>query len=237
MSLNSAIAQGITYHHRLHPKDHRFHYKINYMWLDLDETSTLQAMLKKHWLLRPQLKLSDYLGQDEQSLKEKALNKLSEFLTDYTPEKVVMLGQLRWFGMYFSPVNFYFFSRDEHYDYAIAEVTNTPWLDKHYYCIDLHTMSDTHKAMHVSPFNPMDMQYHWLIDLDEEITIQIDCIRQKCEFRAGMQLERHPLTTKNMRQFARRYAFTSAFVMFRIYYQALRLWLKKIPVYPRPNSH
>ncbi|VTN15554.1 Protein of uncharacterised function (DUF1365) [Raoultella terrigena] len=38
---------------------------------------------------------------------------------------------------------------------------NTPWNERHYYAVDAGRRGPLEKAFHVSPFNPMDMVYHW----------------------------------------------------------------------------
>ncbi|MFM2484595.1 DUF1365 domain-containing protein [Celerinatantimonas yamalensis] len=236
MSLNSAIVQGTTYHQRIVPKHHQFSYPISYLWLDLDETVQVQAMLNQHRWPRVRLHNRDYLGNDARPIKDKALAKLGEFISDYQPQQVVLMAQLRWFGIYFSPINFVFFGDAQQFRYALVEVSNTPWLEKHYYCLDLTRLEPVAKRFHVSPFNPMDMNYHWQVELADTIRIQIDCHRKTREFSAGMTLQRIPLNVISLRQFVRHHPFQSALVIMRIYYQALRLWLKQVPFYGHPNS-
>ena len=52
--------------------------------------------------------------------------------------KMLMLVQVRCFGLYFSPANFYFcYDKDDNCTQMLAEVSNTPWNERHYYLIDL----------------------------------------------------------------------------------------------------
>lgn len=234
MSLNSAIATGSTYHVRRHPTHHQFYYKMSYLWLDLDEVDEIQSMLSDIFWMWPRLKTSDYLGKTSASLHQKARTKLTEFVPDYQPQKIVLMAQIRWCGIYFSPVNFVLYGDDEKYDYLIAEVTNTPWLEKHYYCLNLHHLEPVQKVFHVSPFNPIQMQYRWHIELDKAVKIRIDCYRQQCEFSAGINLNRQPLNHNSLKNMVRRYPAQTIKIMAGIYYQAFRLWLKRTPIYPHP---
>ena len=79
-----------------------------------------------------------------------------------------LLTQLRSFGHCFNPVSFYycFDAGGERVQAVVAEVTNTPWGERHAYVIE--TAQPRHvavlageldKALHVSPFMGMDHRY------------------------------------------------------------------------------
>jgi DUF1365 family protein len=50
-------------------------------------------------------------------------------------------------------------------EYVVAEVTNTPWGERHSYVLEAPAQrplaTEFDKALHVSPFNPMNMTYRW----------------------------------------------------------------------------
>jgi DUF1365 family protein len=234
--LKSAIAFGHTDHQRFEPTSHDFSYPLYYAWVDLDETEAFSNQLK-HMGRIPWLRLnnSDYLGPKDISLKTKALAQLGEVYPDYQPDHIVLLCQLRCLGLYFSPVNFVLFGQDGHFDYMMAEVTNTPWKEKHNYWLDLKQLTPHPKAFHVSPFNPMTMTYHWLVTLDDPFRIQIDCWRDRKIFSAGLSLTKQPLNQTSLRRVLKEHPLMTLRVMSGIYLQALKLWLKKTPLYKHPS--
>lgn len=252
----SALYSGTVYHERFRPTQHRFSYQIHLFWLNLDELARLESSVKhlscSHRAL-VQFRSSDYLGAHDGNVKEAVLNKIRQLggpsfqqpvssngTTDRPPTcEVYMLGQLRTFGMYFSPVNFYFVkpAASSLFTYMLAEVSNTPWHERHYYLVDMATQDDTQKAFHVSPFNPMDMTYQWQISQPaSEFTMTMDCYQQQRDFRAGLKLHRTPLTSQSLKAALIKIPSMTVKTVTGIYWQALKLWLKRTPVYSHPNK-
>ena len=71
-----------------------------------------------------------------------------------------MLTQLRSFGHCFNPVSFYYCldGAGEQVEAVVAEVTNTPWGERHAYVLP-GGWGSFDKALHVSPFMGMDHRY------------------------------------------------------------------------------
>lgn len=82
---------------------------------------------------------------------------------------IMALVVCRNLGVYFSPVNFYIgFDQAHTPTHLLAEVSNTPWDKRHYYGFLLtgaQTQFVHNKDFHVSPFNPIDQQYRWQVQL------------------------------------------------------------------------
>ncbi|MRI62244.1 DUF1365 domain-containing protein, partial [Enterococcus faecalis] len=159
--MNSCLYHGVLRHRRFRPKAHQFRYSVFMAWLDLDELETLPAVgVRRNRVAAASFHDADYpLGTP---LKENVLTRL-ESLTGERPQgRVMLLTQLRYFGFHFNPVNFYYcYDRAETLRWVLAEVRNTPWNERHYYAVNGQDARPTEKAFHVSPFNPMDMVYHW----------------------------------------------------------------------------
>lgn len=159
--MNSCLYQGVLRHRRLQPKAHHFVYRLFMAWLDLDELDKLpEAGIRRNRLAAAAWYDADYpLGAP---LKAQVLNRL-ESLTGCRPAgRVMLLTQLRYFGFHFNPVNFYYcYDEADTLRWVLAEVRNTPWNERHYYAVDGQQARPLEKAFHVSPFNPMDMVYHW----------------------------------------------------------------------------
>jgi DUF1365 family protein len=159
-----------------------------------------------------------------------------------------LLTQLRSHGYYFSPLNlFYCFDEmGEDVECVLAEVNNTPWGEQHCYVLWDGNREDEGrraayrhpKGFHVSPFMGMDVDYAWRLSppgraLGVTIENQSD---GEVFFEAGLVLRRRPLNTTTLRQMSRRYPWMTVRIMAAIYYQALRLWMKRCPYYPHPKK-
>ena len=153
-------------------------------------------------------------------------------------------------GVYFSPVNFYLGFNEAHVPtHLLAEVSNTPWNKRHYYGFLLegeNTEFCHHKNFHVSPFNPIDQQYRWRVNitpksverdqshlqvssLDVRIAIHISDARGEV-MRAGIKMTGAPMTASRIRTSLRRHPLMNLTSLSRIYWHALKLYaVKKVP--------
>ncbi len=240
----SAIYKGKVYHQRFKPTQHKFDYDIYLFWLKLDEEelTTLSHELKcfsAEGKARVRFKREDYLGDPSLSLRQAVLDRMAE-LNDGTSlyGDVFMLGQLRMWGWYFSPVNFYYLrNTDGKFTHMLAEVSNTPWNERHHYLVNLDTQDDTPKAFHVSPFNPMDMTYKWSISQPStRLSLAMDCVRSDKEFSAGINLTKFTLDNANLTQALKRIPSMTIKTVAGIYWHALKLLLKRTPLYTHPEK-
>ena len=111
----------------------------------------------------------------------------------------------RTLGLYFSPVNFYYgFDADGELSHFLAEVSNTPWNERHQYAYlvgDGNLSPLQEKAFHVSPFNPIEQHYRWRIEPPgETVGVVIEVSDKRGDvFAARLRLERQPLTLATAR--------------------------------------
>ncbi len=239
--LESAIYTGKVFHRRVVPKLHAFEYNIFLFWLKLSEISAVNKRVKgfsDRSIRRSIVNFTraDYLGDPQQNLESAVLEKMSELNGKPLFGEVFMLGQVRTFGLYFSPVNF-FYLRDSanNFSHVLAEVSNTPWNNRHHYLVDLAEQKDCAKAFHVSPFNPIDMVYHWRIaQPNEELKLQLICSKQSKHFEASMDLKRIPLNSVSLRKTLLSIPSMTIKTVAGIYWQALKLFLKRVPIYTHP---
>jgi len=159
---------------------------------------------------------------------------------------VRLLTQLRHFGVYFSPLNvFYCFNRQGVLDALVAEVSNTPWNERHCYVLwegnrrpDSTSRYSHPKEFHVSPFMGMDSQYEWRIRTpDNKLHLSVGCDREGDRiFQADLVLNRFELTDGQFIRSMLRRPIAGAHVIGAIYYQALRLRMKKCQFYRHPQT-
>jgi DUF1365 family protein len=237
--MNSALYVGHVMHRRIRPVKHQFLYRLYMPCIDLDELTTLKNRIRgfgTQWWQPARFKRSDYLGEGD--LKQAVFNKLYELTGERLEGRVMLLCQLRYFGLYFSPVNFYYcFDQDEQWRYLLAEVSNTPWNERHYYAIPAQDNWQHDKAFHVSPFNPMDQHYQWqLKPLGETAQLCIQVHRQNKEFEAGIHFNRQRFNGKNLLKLMIKMPLMPVSIVWGIYSHAFKLWRKKAPFYSHPDQ-
>ena len=207
----------------------------------------------------------DFFGDNSKPLKESVIEYVSEYLEDIgqvTPPIVSVRGlmHLRYANFVFNPVVFYYcFDASDRLVAILSEITNTPWDERHVYvhsCLSESAPSglkenkkyvfEFDKQFHVSPFNPMNMSYRWVFSCpDEEIKVHmtntiytgagIDSTSGVTHFDATLTLEKKDFS-KKLLQTLIQYPFMTVKVVLGIYWQALKLWIKRIPFYDHPNT-
>jgi DUF1365 family protein len=157
------------------------------------------------------------------------------------PDTILLLAQPRSWGFSFNPVKFYFCLNGDQLVYLLAEITNTPWGEKHVYALSTEDGSGAFrfpKTFHVSPFQPMDMENRWQVSIDEkQVRITMNLHREAHEeFTATLNLRTRALSVREMLRGSWRFAFQSLLTLGRIYIQAARLFLNRVPFHAHPKK-
>ena len=244
----SAIYTGSIRHRRFSPKRHELQYQVFMMYLDLAE---LDQLFEDSWLWSnkrkaiAQFKRSDFFGDPDQPLDQSLRQHLFQETGHQATGPIRLLANLRYFGHIMNPLTcYYFFNDDEKLEYIIAEVNNTPWNEKHNYVLKCdpnqkYQRIKFDKAFHVSPFNPLDIEYDWRCNCPgEKLQLNMQNHRNNdIEFDATLALERQNINSKALRDIMIQYPFMTFKVVSGIYWQALKLWLKRVPIYDHPNKY
>ena len=245
--MKSCIYEGTIQHRRFGPVPHMFRYTLFMMYLDLDEVHHVfrgnrwwsARRLAPAWFRR-----RDYLGDPSVPLAD-AVRDLAEEQTGRRPNGPVrLLTHLRYFGYIINPVSLYycFDETDEHVETIVAEITNTPWGERHAYVLspEMDANSVAHhrfpKNFHVSPFLDMDMQYQWhFTPPGDRLVVQMENYDDSGRvFDATLAMRREDITRSALNRALLRHPWMTAKVIAAIYWQALRLTFKRTPFYVHP---
>jgi DUF1365 family protein len=240
--VRSALYTGTLMHSRRSPRRNVFRYPVSYWLVDLDELPELERNLRavavNH---RGLVSFRDSDHFDGSPVKQAAI----AFAGDPSIERVLMLTQLRVLGYVFNPVTFYWCYRrvpvsdGGGWELAcmIAELGNTfgerlPEL--------LHgpALRYSHeKRLHVSPFLGLDQSYEYAFSQPgSEVWARIH-VRDRSggtPLTAVLHGRRLELSNLTVARTLLRYPLQPLQVTTLIHWQALRLWLKRVPFHHKP---
>lgn len=245
---HSALYVGAVRHRRFEPAAHHFRYAHAMLYLDLGELDTVFEREPLVSVGRPNLawfRRSDYLGDPSVPL-DVAVGDLVETRTGRRPRAIRMLTMLRTLGYVFNPVTFYYcFDARDRLETVVAEITNTPWLERHAYVLSgapgrarsSRMRSRFPKEFHVSPFLPMDIEHDWrFTEPGKRLHVHMEDVQDgRVVLDATLALTRVPLGGRRYTNHVLRHPLATFKVTTGIYLQALRLWWKRTPLRPHPK--
>ena len=223
------------------------------MYLDLEE---LPGLFKRRLLWSAKrfnlayFRRRDYLGPADQPL-DLCVRDLVEERTGTRPSGPIrLLTHMRYWGYGFNPVSFYycFDPAGTKVETVIAEITNTPWGEKHCYVLPCARSDEGvqgkecfhfPKAFHVSPFMSMQQEYGWRFSPPAgRLVVHMDNWEKgaRC-FDATLVLKRRPLSGSALAAVLWTYPLMTLKVIGAIYLQAFRLWFKNIPFQTHPKQN
>lgn len=247
--MNTAFYVGRLSHARLTPKSHRFSYPVFMPLVDVDavESITDQVPLWSQKRLAPaRFVRSDFIGDQDVSISEAIKARILETTGKSFSGQIFLLANWRYFGLQNNPIACYFCrgADTDKLDYIVAEVTNTPWGERHSYVLPVTDSQEPFqteftKELHVSPFHGMDQRYRWLSTTpSESLAIKLTNIEKNQRvFHAVLQLRRVPVSAKTGLMLLVRFPLETAKVTIGIYWQALVLFLRRIPLYSHPKNN
>jgi DUF1365 family protein len=242
--MNSCLYTGTLRHRRLAPRPHAFEYRLFMACLDLAE---LDEVFRGRWLWsarRPALawfNRADYLGNAALPLDEAVREKVWSETGARPRGPIRLLTHLRMFRHCFNPVSFYycFDARGERVETVVAEITNTPWRERHAYVLPVRGGDMRFrfgKSFHVSPFMPMAQQYDWRFGAPgKRLAVHMENHDERGKvFDATLALERREIGAASLAGALVRHPFLTLQVLGAIHWQALWLWAKRVPFYAHP---
>lgn len=243
---NCSVYTGRIFHRRYSPKKHSFDYSLYMLALNVEDIEIAthgQGIFGFSFLHPLHFNEKDYVIGDPFVLSDRIKRKIQGLNGHKDISKIIMLVQVRCFGIYFSPANFYFcYDSSNVCTQMLAEVSNTPWNERHYYLVDLTEDSEdkkTDKAFQVSPFMDLNMTYFWQVkppSENEKLSIKIENIKISDDkqvvskiFDANLVMKKKAFSRKTLVAVWCQLPVMTVKVILGIYWQALKLFIKRVP--------
>jgi DUF1365 family protein len=239
----SALYTGKVVHQRHRPVRHRLEYRVFSLMVDLDEPDRLDKRLRLFGHNRFSLfslmdrDFGDGRGGD---LRDYVRRRLAQAGIEDATRSVRLLCYPRVLGYVFNPLSVYYCYRaDESLGAVIYEVNNTHG-ERHSYVVPVENVRQggtirqgCDKRFFVSPFLPMDCHYRFhLQPPGERLSLFIRQTHQgEPILDAWVVGRRSELTDASLLRTALSIPLLTMKVIAAIHWEALKLWLKGLPVF------
>ena len=222
------------------------------MFLDLAELPSLFDIHPLWSYERPNIacfRRRDHFGDPTIPLDQSLADLVEDRLGRRPNGPIRLLTHLRYFGHCFNPASFYYCydAADKSVETIVVEIHNTPWGERH--CYVLGAEHNEHpvkywrrhrfaKSFHVSPFIDMDIHYDWRFrEPNDALQVHMIDFQEGAKlFDASLALKRRPINRAALTGVLIRYPMLTGKVVAMIYWQALRLVLKRTPFYSHPEK-
>jgi len=252
--MKPSFCDGTIIHDRIMPRKHRFIYNMSWCLFDLDKIEAL-FYDSKFWSINKfnlvSIKNKDYVNPGSESINIK-IRKYIKGKTDRRFDgKIFLFTHPRYLGFGFNSVNFYFCFEGNAIKYIVSEINNTPWKEKHLYFHDNSENTNPtkdnksgalsfnfNKEFHISPFVDMEIKYDWKFELTEDkIKISMKLLKgNTTPLKVYLNTNLTHIKKHNTSKWALKKPYQALKMSAGIYWQAFKLWLKKVPIYDHPKT-
>lgn len=253
------LYKGTLGHRRFRPRRHEFTYTLFMVWLDIDRIPELMA--KSPWTSYngfnwASFQERDHFGDPRLPLRERVAQDALAHNVPLPDGPIFLLTHLRYLGYCFNPISFYFcYDRSGHLDTILAEVNSTFGESRNYWLWPGNRQSSANvldpqssatalryrcpKTMHVSPFMDMNLDYEFVLtEPGNTLAAHMTTVERDAalppHFDATLALKREPWTARNLGRILLQHPWMTAKVIGAIHWEALRLFLKRVPVFTHP---
>ena len=247
--MESAIYFGSLRHRRFRPARHEFTYPLFMAFLDVDripelmQVSRLSSYNRWNWASFSE---ADHFGDPQKTLRQRLADDAARHGHQLPDGKIFLLTHLRYLGYNFNPVSFFYcHDANGRLQLIMAEVKNTFGETQNYWLSAACQSGHSHrsisysfpKSFHVSPFISMACDYHWTFTLPgDSLTVQTNADENnQAVFDGTLSLTRRPWTAQWLRYALVRFPWVTAKTIAAIHFEAVRLYLKKVPVVHHPG--
>lgn len=247
--MQTGIYIGTLRHRRFQPALHEFTYPLFMVLLDIDripalmKVSPLAAYNRFAWASFCE---RDHFGDPSLPLRERLRADAASQGISLPEGPIYLLTHLRYFGYNFNPVSFFYCCNSQGaIEMILAEVNSTFGESRNYWLDATNRISSQNslryrvpKTMHVSPFMKMALDYTFVFTPPEEnLVAYMNTIDDgHTFFDATLELTRRPWSARPLHSALVRHPFVTLKVIAAIHWEALKLYLKKVPVFTKPES-
>jgi DUF1365 family protein len=238
-------------HRRFLPVENSFRYELFMIYTDLAEMDTAFRASPLWSVNRSNVACflrKDHFGNPGMPLETSVRSLIRSKTGKRLSGPIKLLCHFRYFGYCFNPASFYYcYNADgSHLETIVVEIHNTPWGEVHCYVLDeFQNLADPpfrrhelEKAFHISPFMDMGMHYDWRFrEPGPILTVHMQSFdKNRKFFDATLTLRRQEISRSLLNRVLVQYPPMTLKVITMIHWQALRLWLKKVPFYVHPGK-
>jgi DUF1365 family protein len=246
--MESAFYFGTLRHRRFQPIRHDFTYGVFMALLDIDripELTEISRLLSYNRFNWASFHERDHFGDPRLPLRQRLEQDAASRGVCMPDGPIFLLTHLRYFGYNFNPVSF-FYCYDSRWRLRVilGEVNSTFGESHNYWLWQENELPSPNakryrhpKAMHVSPFMGMQLDYTFTVTPPgEKLVVHMDSLDSgQAFFDATLKLSRRPWTAHSLHQLLLAHPWMTAKVIGAIHWEALWLYLKKAPVFPHPR--
>ena len=245
--MESAIYTGTLRHRRFEPVRHEFNYRLFMAFLDIDRIPELMKVSpfashnQFNWASFDE---RDHFGNPALPLRERLKADAAQHDVRLPDGPIFLLTHLRYLGYNFNPISlFYCYRVEGKLETILAEVNNTFGESRNYWlskatreCPSRPHVHRCPKSMHVSPFMPMELDYRFVLPPPgDQLVAHMNTVNgEHSFFDATLSLRREPWSAPVLHRALRRFPWMTAKVIAAIHWEALKLYLKNVPVYTHP---
>lgn len=245
--MTSSIYTGTLRHRRFKPVQHEFTYPLFMVFLDIDRLPELMQVSgftgynQWNWA---SFEERDHFGNPELPLRQRLADDAARAGIALPKGPIFLLTHLRYLGYNFNPISlFYCYDQAGELKTVLAEVNSTFGESTNYWLSEanqLPSLNSSHyrcpKAMHVSPFMPMELDYDFILTPPgDRLVAHMNTLHEGSpNFDATLTLDRQPWSATALHRTLLSHPWMTARVITAIHWQALKLFLRRTPVFTHP---